>query len=255
MKARLIKEYIEFNRDGDNPIHKMNIGITRWENLKEMDIIKSNDFIIVQDNGSLKKSDPKKDSDILENDFCIIKKISYKGNNSISMELIPVGDGKISTIRRIINDPHIDRYGAYQTWDAYDNFSKYFKIVDLDNLKESISFNRSDKNVFTKLGIGISKFETLKRGDVLKPKKLIHIGKRTQFIPKDGTTIWNESYVLVIDVERTPMNNLKVWYYQCWDLEELKKRKEGELVFPTRQETSNSMTGTIKQFENRFKII
>ena len=101
------------------------------------------------------------------------------------------------------------------------------------------------------LGIGKS-FAVLKPGSILKPKKEIWVGPRTNFTSGTGLKIWEESYVVVIDSERTPGGKLKVWYYQTWDYPEAETVRNNILIYSRRNQ---SMTGSERQFQNRFEIV
>jgi len=118
-------------------------------------------------------------------------------------------------------------------------------------VNETLNFNRDIKSPYAKIGLGVS-FENLKPGAILKPKKIIYIGPRTNFISGEyGKKIWEESYAVVIDSEKTPLGNLKVWYYQAWDLKQAETVREDIELY----NRDNSMTGSLKQFENRFEIV
>jgi hypothetical protein len=124
-------------------------------------------------------------------------------------------------------------------------------------VNETLNFDREDPNIFSKMGIGVKSFEKLKRGDILKPKEDsqdIHLSARTGKFDSHGLLqIWEDSYVLVLQVDKS--NNGKdliVWYYQTWDLKEAKDRISGKLYWPTKD---HFMVGTIKQLEKRFDIL
>lgn len=113
-------------------------------------------------------------------------------------------------------------------------------------------FDRESPNIYKKIGIGRRSWDRLLPGDILKPKKEIWIGPRTNFTSSGtGSKIWEESYVVVIDSEETPMGKLKVWYYQTWDLDQAEIVRDNIEIYAR----GNSMTGSIKQFENRFDIL
>lgn len=118
-------------------------------------------------------------------------------------------------------------------------------------VSEALEFDRDEKNILSKIGIGIS-FLNIKPGTILKAKKEVWIGPRTGFSQRGvGTKIWEENYVVVIDWEKLPSGHLKVWYYQNWDLDQAKTVRNNIDTY-TR---GYSMTGSIKQFENRFSIL
>lgn len=123
------------------------------------------------------------------------------------------------------------------------------KLIN-ENIYIIESFNRDDPNIFKKLGIGIKNWEKLKVRDILIPKKDIILDKNNRFTNKGTRSIFKESYVLVTGIDREP-DGLEICYFQCWDLKEaLKRSKNLSVALPV----SNLMVGTIKQYENRFKI-
>jgi len=127
-------------------------------------------------------------------------------------------------------------------WGEIDAFIKH--------KNESIDFKRG---LEPKRALGIGKtFYNLNPGDILKPKMDMYVGPRTNFISGSyGTKIWNESYVVVIDSEETPGGKLKVYYYQTWELDQAEMVKDNIEIYAR----GNSMTGTEKQFKNRFEIL
>ncbi|MDD5649189.1 MAG: hypothetical protein PHF86_02045 [Candidatus Nanoarchaeia archaeon] len=121
---------------------------------------------------------------------------------------------------------------------------------DYNNIKESLTFNRKESNIFKKLGIGIKNWEKLKVRDILIPKKDIILDKNNRFANKGSLSIFKESYVLVTKIDIEP-DGLEICYFQCWDLKEaLDRSKNLNVALPV----SNLMVGSIKQYENRFKI-
>lgn len=108
-----------------------------------------------------------------------------------------------------------------------------------------------DSDPIHNMGIGFS-FLHLKPGMILKAKKKVNIANRTQFSSQGARTIMQDNYVIILKAEITQLNNkIKVWYYQTYDL------SHANIVSNDVDSYSqwHSMTGSAKQFENRFNII
>jgi hypothetical protein len=115
-------------------------------------------------------------------------------------------------------------------------------------------YSRGESNIYKKIGIGRKTWNNLQPGDILKPKKEVYIGSKTNFVSKSSSydrKIWEESYISVIDTEKTPGGKLKVYYYQAWDLDQAKLVSDNI----DRYTRGDSMTGPILQFERRFDIL
>jgi hypothetical protein len=190
-------------------------------------------------------------------DYYDEEKEGYKGAYSITIKFYGYDDlfkaggmsgdfgfgGLQSTRARII--------GKTYRKSIYEQLYKKIEKVWLKGISESLDFDRTG-TPYEKLGLGKS-FLTLKPGQILKPKGIIYIGARTQFDPKGRTKIWEESYAVVIRSEKTPGGKLKVYYYQAWDLAQAKVVAENIDIYQNMG--NNSMTGSVKQFENRFEIL
>jgi len=110
---------------------------------------------------------------------------------------------------------------------------------------------KEESDPITDMGIGLS-FLNLKPGMILKAIKEVKIANRTQFSSQGPRKIMKGNYVVVLKAERTQLNDkIKVWYYQTWD--SIEARHIGNAI--DSYSLGNSMTGSEKQFENRFKII
>ncbi|HPI82085.1 MAG TPA: hypothetical protein PK122_02565 [Candidatus Paceibacterota bacterium] len=131
----------------------------------------------------------------------------------------------------------------------YEQVYNYLMNKWVETTNESMNFDRGG-NIYRKLKIGRS-FWNLEPGAILKPIKDIYIGPRTNFVSGPyGTKIWEESYVTVIDLEKTPSGLMKIYYHQNWDLAGAEVVRDNIKLYPR----GLSMTGTEKQFKNRFII-
>lgn len=108
-----------------------------------------------------------------------------------------------------------------------------------------------DSDPVQDMGIGLP-FLRLIPGMILQAKKEVRITNRTKFSSQGTRRIWKGHYVTILKAERTPLKNkIKVWYHETLTLPGAYNVRETI----NRHSLANSMTGSAKQFENRFIII
>jgi hypothetical protein len=263
MRAKLINENIQNFERGGEPFKQLDIGNIQWENIKEGDIIQCIKEYDLNYKSFKNISYPKN----LGN-FAIIKKVIGRFEGILHLEFISSRWVFIKMLKDIwekmtdidIKTGYPINYLENKKFESYDSteiiapikdWKKYFKIIqprDYNSIKES--FNRDDPNIFKKLGIGIKNWEKLKVRDILIPKKDIILDKNNRFSNKGSLSIFKESYVLVTKIDMES-DGLEICYFQCWDFKEaLDRSKNLNVALPV----SNLMVGSIKQYENRFKI-
>jgi hypothetical protein len=107
------------------------------------------------------------------------------------------------------------------------------------------------------MDIGLKTWDNLKSMDILLPKNDIYIDGKGFFTYSNESwnTIQHDMIVLVSKVERwsDPIrgNIIEIFYFKCWDIQELKRRQKGG----ENSLTPKRMYGTKEQYENRFNIL
>jgi len=260
--ALLVEEVLNFKRTG-NPLSSMGLGGFSFDTLKPGAILISKRYFgVTEKTGKITTYHSGKlpirtnnlllVTEVRENAEGKTKNISFK-RYGVELENVKVERQKLKDSGR----KSLEWWGIPSGFFSDISKAKFDFRFDIlvpgfNDIMESLNFERTG-TPYEKLRIGRKTFLTLSPGDILKPKKDIYIGSRTQFSSNGGSKIWAESYAVVIKIAKTQLNNgLKIWYYQSWDLKQAKTVSENISLYLGYE---NSMTGSIKQFENRFEIL
>jgi hypothetical protein len=107
-------------------------------------------------------------------DYGILRTAPEKWKDKLIIELIGIDHGVKETAESLKNNPNTGRLLASTTGVVNPNtWAKFFKVVRLENLKESLDFDRTGPPL-KKLGIGAATWEKLKPGDIIQNKKRVH---------------------------------------------------------------------------------
>jgi hypothetical protein len=186
MKALLIREAIQqhFERGG-KPLRRMDVGMRGFDDLKRGDVLRCIKEAWVSEKEDLIFYTPENRSFGYYwrvGDFGILKRDAILQDNKLSIELIGMEnlDKDIEeTAEKIQKNPDFGKIFATVTGIKSPSvWMEFFKVVSPKNLRESLAFDRGGSPL-KKLDIGITTWEKLKPGDIIRNIKRVYRASST----------------------------------------------------------------------------
>lgn len=175
MKALLVKEALDFERGG-NILRKMDIGMRGFDELQRGDVLQCIRRAWVDRMERLKfyPLNPQDGYFWEVGNYGILRSAPDRWKDKLIIELIGLDNGIKETAEKLKANPDAGRFLASNTGAVnYNTWAKFFKVVRLENIQESLAFDRNGPPL-KKLGIGAVTWEKLKPGDIIKNKKRVH---------------------------------------------------------------------------------
>ena len=279
MRARLVKEDIEFKRTGD-PLSSMGLGGFSFKTLNPGAILQATRFFGVTKTGTLGG---------------ISRAIRVNKDNYFLVTGVEPGSTPKKKIISWIKTYHEDKiYEAREAFKEggakaipwygfargfFDNISERqfdyrLKVIEKGFPMSESHFQRGG-DPYKRLGIGKRTWENLSRGDVLKPLKEFKVkGGRYEtalhFVSpstQSAITLYEEDFLVVDKVQhnvevatsggrRAPVwkQGIRVKFIRCWDMDAVRDTLEEQAA--DREVTKQKpLEGTIQQFERRMEIL
>ena len=271
MKAKFVKEAIEFNR-GDSPLRKLGLGGNTFDTIFPGAILKSKKWFGITKSGNFggyhgSYHSWKPDS------YALVTKVSDDGNKRTINFIKYFNFDRVQKARDQMlgikdHDQNLDWYGGETRQFMYTTklqFNNRFDIIE-GGRPINEDFSRNDPNIYRKLGIGKKHWAKLERGDILIPKKEIKVDRGTFYPPSrlTGWKIWEEelilikkiSYIKVATKNGYAADGIRMEVYKAWDLDDALKQRKHLLdrSYEPTIDRDREIAGSAKQWENRFDI-
>jgi len=277
MKAQFVNENISFERGG-NPLSRMGLGGFSFDTLQRGAILEVTKYFgVTQSSGQITGYHSGKIS-MRKGNLLLVTNVGVPYNNNVKTFHFTGGlEKEIYKARETMREGEIPfiLWGSKGFIEGISKrrFDYRFKIIEsgFHKLSEAKTFDRDDPDIYRKIGIGKKTWRNLKPGDILIPKKEVHVDRGTFYPPSrlTGWKIWQESVVVIEKVSYAKVatkngyatDGIRMQVFQAWDLDAASEYihskfpgdygpDSGEFI----GKPDRLVAGSVKQWENRFDI-